>query len=224
MASPDFRAAESRSSSRNRGSRSSLPMYAAHQGGLSDEYINIASIPEKHNTVTESARAHASTKSPMHYLPPPFPPPSWEDNKPPQSIFKRHSTIFGWLAYLLFICAVGALLVTQTLRYKDTDPWTQEETAEMTQKTLMFHLWLWLSVSWAATIFFNLIANIFPYLFRIVAGFVNPGQRKYWRIFFFMRMAITYLGASVCCYIAYCIVSSSLLDLNITLLTEVACI
>ena len=208
MASPML-GSGGRSSSTGRASRGSLPRYSMPgSGGLSDElFINPGSLPVKEAGGFESLQTDYQAES-SNYMPPPFPLPSWsESQEVRQSFFRRHKKLIGWIAYCFLICAITAGLIYPIVAFRETEAWTEEETPEISHKQLVFHIFLWLLTSWGCLIFSNICINIFPHAFRIVAGLVNPGQQKYWRIFRFMKMGVTCLGGAVGTYASWAIVS-----------------
>ena len=199
-----------RSSSTSRASRGSLPRYSIPgNGGLSDElFVNAGSLPVKEAGGFDSTQPDYQARASINYLPPPFPPPPWTDSQEPKrSFFRRHKKLIGWIAYLFLICTITAGLIYPIIAFRETEAWTEEETPEISHKQLVWHVFLWLFTSWTCLIFSNLCISIFPHVFRIVAGWVNPGQQKYWRIFRFMKMGVTFLGGAVGTYISWAIVS-----------------
>jgi hypothetical protein len=74
-------------------------------------------------------------------------------------------------------------------------------------KNLGFWICAWVMVTWLSACLFHAASQIFPYLFRYVAKFVNPAHRRYWRVFRFMKWPITLLGCTIGSYISYYFVS-----------------
>ena len=187
------------------GGQDSLPMYKTQNLGLAGDYINVGP-----STMDESKQEpeYASTRSSAHYQPPPYPPPdlirSSDDN---QSTWQRHGHRIKLFFGLAIMVGVAAALVIPVIALRPTEDWTEEETPAQSKKQLDFHIYVWLFISWTNLLLWFFLAIMFPYIFKFIFGFLNPGKAKYWHMFRLMRTAITFLGASIGCYIAYIIVS-----------------
>jgi hypothetical protein len=194
----------SRSSS---SSHDSLPMYKTQNLGLANDYISVG--PQGMNDIKqeEFQQTFASARNSMNFQPPPFPPPGWHDEEVKQSFWQRHGHRIKLLFAFVFLVLVSAGLLYPVIRYRETEQWTEEETPEISQKQLYYHIFLWLFISWINAAIWFAIATAFPHVFRIVSGILNPGQQKYWHIFKFMIPAITLLGTALGVYISYVIVS-----------------
>ena len=199
-------AAGSRSSSSSRASRDSLPMYKTQNLGLASDYINVGPPPTNDIKQEEYQTQVGSSRSSINYLPPPFPPPGFNEEEVKPSFWKRHGHHIKWTLGFVTMVLICAALLYPVFKFRTTEQWTEEETPEMSDRQMQYHIFLWLFISWINLLFWWVVASAFPHVFRFVAGFVNPGQQKYWHIFRYMNAAITLLGGSIGLYIAYVIV------------------
>lgn len=191
---------------KHKSNASTSSMYTSHPPSLSSEYINIAPSPmkpeEKSHMFEEEGQGTA--RASVNYLPPPFPPPGWDPAATAQQSFlRRNSRFIKIVAYLIILILVtGALTVPVIL-------WWGRSAAELkgSDDAPLFHLALWILVSWAFFMFSNLLINLLPYVFRLMARMFNPGWVKYWRVFRFMRLAATMLGGTIGTYCSWVYVS-----------------
>ena len=80
----------------------------------------------------------------------------------------------------------------------------------MTDRILKHHIYLFLAIGFASFVVSNLLITVFPYIFRAIAPLVNPGHKKYWKIFWRMTSAITCLGGAIGTYVSYTVVCQAL--------------
>ena len=108
------------------------------------------------------------------------------------------------LRYLLVVVTMGlplAIPVMACSRYAvilDDDVAFSKQT-----QNLVYYIFLWLLITWLAACASNVLIRCFPYVFRFVAGYVNPAHRKYWRVFRVMKNPVTFLGAIVASYVSF---------------------
>ncbi|MCJ1477830.1 hypothetical protein MMC13_006503 [Lambiella insularis] len=177
-------------------------MYTSHPPSLSSEYINIAPSPMKpeEKPYMFGEEGGAAARASIAYLPPPFPPPGWDPATTAQQPFlQRHRRFIKIVAYfVVLILVTGALTVPVIL-------WWGRSATELkgVDGPPLFHLALWILVSWAFFMFSNLLINLLPYVFRAVARIANPGWVKYWRVIRFMRFAATMLGGTIGTYCSW---------------------
>ena len=189
----------------NYGPSSSNPplYYPSHEGPVS-EYITIEPISSKETGESQIFGTDGiDTSQPsINYLPPPFPPPGWADKSNSlQPFSQRYRKLIRITKYLIVVAFITAGLATPVLisHYRHT---TKER-----QKDVRYNVYLWLLITWGSACVSNVFINVFPYLFKFVAQVVNPGHVKYWRIFRFLRLAVTVLGATIGSYISFELVS-----------------
>ena len=192
-----------RPSPSSRSSDTTLPVYT--QGGLSDDFINVGLGGNEKAPRGPNRSQSTSTQLPAPaYLAAPYATRSaWILEEPKKSFLQRHGSVIGWAAYIIFILGVSAALGYATWSTREEELWTQEETPEMTERELWHHIWLFVCVGFASFVVSNLAISIFPYLFRAIAPLVNPGHKKYWRIFGRMTSAVTWLGGMIGTYVSY---------------------
>ena len=107
---------------------------------------------------------------------------------------ERNRVIFRALRFVLTTILVTVLLAIPCFvlaGYADVD--TQDKTAR--KNNLIYWIFLWLVLVWVTTCLFRFFGLVLPYVFYIVAKFVNPAHRKYWRVLRALRFPITLLGA-----------------------------
>ena len=75
------------------------------------------------------------------------------------------------------------------------------------KKNAVYWGFAWILSAWVIGCFFHFIALILPYVFWIVAKFVNPAHRRYWRVFRPLRLPITLLGGLIGSIITFDLVS-----------------
>ena len=191
-----------------RTSHEQLPTYNhVHNANSSDEFINIETGVKEETRAYPGPTESASTRPSITYLPPPFPPPGWaSEDEVRLPFFQRYRRFFRVIAYLFVLLAVTAGLTVPVVLYYDDGDWSSDEDEEK-HRDLLHHLFRWLLVSWCFFAFSNISINIFPYVFRVVARWVNPGHVKYWRIFRFMRLPVTLLGGTIGSYFSFFVVS-----------------
>ena len=185
------------------GSTSSL--YSSHPSSLSSEYINIAPSPSKPEdrgqTFPESGDVNARPS--ITYLPPPFPPPSYDPTVAARlSFLQRHRRFMKIMVYLLMLILVTAALMVPVFLWRGR--WAEERKGT---DDLRLHLSIWILASWGFFMLSNLLINLLPYGFRVFARLFNPGWIKYWRVFRFMRFASTMLGGVLGTYCSFVYVS-----------------
>ena len=178
--------------------------YPPYEGPMSD-YITIEPVSfketEKSRRVGEG-RATASQPS-INYLPPPFPPPGWVD-KPEtrQSFSHRHRKLISISKYLFIIAFFTIGFTTPLLVFH------YRHTRKERQINVQYHLCIWLLITWGSACVSNMFINTLPYIFKFLVQWINPGHVKYWRIFRFLRLAVTLLGAAIGSCISFNHVSS----------------
>ena len=186
---------------------SNPPMYLpSHQGGLTTDYINVepAYFKETGDGQSFTTATNSTSRSSITYLPPPFPPAGRVDNTDGRQTFaQRHRKSIAVIRYLTVMLLVTVCFVAPVVLFGDVKQ-------EKDKKNLRYYLSLWLLITWGCACVSNVFINLFPYVFRFVAGWVNPGHVKYWRIFRFMRLSVTLLGAAVGAYVSFIFVSSSI--------------
>ena len=187
------------------GSQDSLPMYKTQNLGLAGDYINVEA-PVMNDIKQEPE--YASTRASSHYHPPPYPPPGFNSTEETPSAWQRHGGKIKAVFGLALMIGVGVGLGVPIIKLRPGEDWTEEETPDQSQQQLDYHLYLWLFISWANLVFWVFIAMIFPYVFKFMASFLNPGQAKYWHILRMLRSGIVFVGGSIGCYVAFCIVRS----------------
>ena len=134
-------------------------------------------------------------------------PVSWrrEDEEP--SFIQRNRSLINWIVYAVIVIGIASFLGYLAWTTREAEAWTQEETPEMTERKLKHHIYLFLNCGLASFVGSNLLCTVFPYIFRAIAPLVNPGHRKYWKIFFFMRAGVTCLAGAIGTYVPYTVVS-----------------
>ena len=185
-------------------SGSNPPRYdASRQGSVSSEYISITPPSLKGNgePPTFPVDGSNSLHSSINYLPPPFPPPSVGRSPILQTFSQRHRKAIAIIKYLVILVVVTIAFATPVAIYH-----IREKTKNL-QKDVRYHLLLWTLISWLSAAISNIAITLFPYLFKFIARWVNPGHVKYWRIFRFMRLAVTLLGGAIGMYVSYTYVS-----------------
>ena len=190
-------------------SSSASSVYTSHPASLVNEYIHIASTPfkgdNKSEMFTEDESVHSRPS--LTYLPPPFPPPGYDpSSNAPQPFRQKHRRAIAVARYIFVLILITAGFTAPVVYFTLSKP---EETDGV--KDLRLPICTWLLASWGFTCVSNILINIFPYAFRLVARWVNPGQVKYWRIFRYMRLAVTLLGGAVGTYCSFVYVSYLLL-------------
>ena len=151
---------------------------------------------------------YSSSRGSINYMPPPFPPPGWQDDEEKESFWRRHSGKIKFTIGFIIMVAISAALLYPIFLYRQTEQWTEEETPEISERQLKFHIFLWLFIAWTNLVVWWGLASAFPYIFYVFASVWNPGQAKYWHILKFMTPAVTLMGGAVGNYIAYVIVRS----------------
>lgn len=107
---------------------------------------------------------------------------------------ERNRVIFHAVRFVLVTVLVAIILCIPLWifqSYRDVGVTTDDG---LQQRNLVWWLFSWFLSTWLIACFFNFIALIFPYLFWVVAKFVNPAHRRYWRIFRPLRFPFTLLG------------------------------
>jgi hypothetical protein len=79
--------------------------------------------------------------------------------------------------------------------------------ADLQYNNLVFYAFSCLETIWLCGVATDLLALLFPYVFRVVARYVNPAHHRYWRVFRTMRLPVTMLGTIIAAYVAYVTVS-----------------
>ena len=193
--------------------------YPSQAPSLANEYINIAPSPfkedmkgstysESEETVTSRLASRANS---ITYLPPPFPPPGWDPNSSVRQPFrKRHRKLLAVLLYLLLLLLSTAAFAVPAIYFLAKG--TGSKTSPEGDRDIRYHMCLWLLVSWGFFVLSNIVINVLPYAFRVIARYANPGWVKYWRIFRYMRLSVTLLGGAIGTYLAYVYVSRHLFD------------
>lgn len=184
---------------------SNPPIYLpSHQGGLTADYINIepASFKETEDGQSFATTTNNTLRSSITYLPPPFPPVGGVDNTAIRQTFaQRHRKSISVVRYLTVLLLLTVCFVAPVVLFGDVEQ-------KKDKKNLRYYVSLWLLITWGCACISNVFINLFPYMFRFVAGWVNPGHVKYWRIFRFMRLSVTLLGAAIGAYVSFVLVSS----------------
>ena len=192
------------SSHRPESANSSPPRYnASRQGSVSSEYVSITppSLKGTGDPTAFATDGSNSLRSSINYLPPPFPPPSTSQPNTRQSFSQKYRKAIAIVKYLVTLVVVTISFATPVAIYH------VREGSKNLEKDVRYHLLLWILTSWLSTATSNVSITLFPYIFKFVARWVNPGHAKYWRIFRFMRGAVTLLGGAIGTYISYTYVS-----------------
>ena len=198
------------SGSSRRASRDSLPLYnqSQYHGGLAEDYINVQPMPINEKEEGSFGRQeYGSTRSSINYMPPPFPPPEWRDDDEKETFWHRHGKSIKFAVGFMLMVLISGALIYPIILYRETEQWTEEETPEISDRQLKFHIFLYLFISWTNLVLWWGLAHAFPHIFYFFSGIFNPGQQKYWHILKFMVPAITLVGGAVGNYVAYVIVS-----------------
>ena len=177
------------------------------QGGLAQDYITVGhTADEKTRSQPGWAPSEQHEPAPDYMAPSFMTPPSWSRDEQKAPFIQRHRSAIGWIIYVTFILAGGAGLGYLVWTSREKELWTQEETPEMSERMLKHHVYLSLTSSFASFVGSNLLITVFPYIFRAIAPLINPGHKKYWKIFRFLKSAVTVLGGAIGTYIPYTVV------------------
>ncbi|MCJ1291221.1 hypothetical protein MMC34_002764 [Xylographa carneopallida] len=182
---------------------STSSMYSSHPPSLSSEYINIAPSPLKPQDKSQmfSDEGGVTTRPSITYLPPPFPPPSYDPTSTVRQTFlQRNRRFINIVAYFIMLILVTFALAVPVFLWRGR--WAEERKGA---EDLRLHLAIWIFASWAFFMLSNLLINLLPYVFKIYARLFNPGWIKYWRVFRFMRFATTMLGGILGMYCSFII-------------------
>ena len=193
----------------SRDSRDSLPLYnqTSYHGGLAEDFINVQPMPINEEKSGDFGQQYEnSRRNSVNYMPPPFPPPGWQEDEEGATFWERHGRKIKFIVAFILMVSISAALLYPIFLYRETEDWTEEETPEISDRQLKFHTFLWLFISWTNLVFWWALASLMPYAFRFFAGFFNPGQAKYWHILRFMIPAVTMLGGAIGNYIGYVMV------------------
>ena len=120
---------------------------------------------------------------------------------------ERKRVFFHALRFVLITVIVGIILCIPIFVYRDYKGIDNSKDPAVQNENLVYWLFAWFLTSWLIACFFNFIGLLFPYIFWIVAKFVNPAHRRYWRVFRPMKLPITLLGALVGFYVTFFVVS-----------------
>ena len=120
---------------------------------------------------------------------------------------ERYRVLFHALRFLLTTVIIAILLSIPLFILHDTAYIDDTADDNIQRKNLVYWFFTWFLVTWLVACFFNLVGLILPYLFWIIAKFINPAHRRYWRILRPLRFGITLLGGVLGFIIAFAIVS-----------------
>ena len=174
------------------------------RGGLTDEYIDIASTPAREKDVVSEQSSATRVPSPFSIEEP------IDHISGHLSFWQRHWKDKTVLKYLLSLIIISTIFTIPVFSFHFSN------IKDKKKKDLEFYLSLWLLTTWACACVCDVLINVFPYIFRLIAASVNPGHVKYWRIFSFMRLPVVFLGATIGSYISFWFVSfSSYFDIEL---------
>jgi hypothetical protein len=169
---------------------------------VTEHYYGIAApqVPPKDPITEERKIDPAASPSPAPEI------------QPAHHGLRRLAYAIKWLVVTVAVGAVISIPMIMTRATLNVDESGNiddvlERYFQQQYQNLVFWLFAWLLTTWIAACLFHLAALAFPYCFRIVAKFINPAHRRYWRVFHAMKWPITLLGAAIGSYIAYAFVS-----------------
>ncbi|KAK4198786.1 putative Mechanosensitive ion channel [Triangularia verruculosa] len=117
----------------------------------------------------------------------------------------RFLIIFGFVGIIL---AIPVIVIGNKDIVKKEDALDDEQFfAQRSQKTL-YYVFVWLLVTWICFAVTYVLASALPYIFRLVARYVNPAHMRYWRIIRTLRRPICIFVTICCSYIAFIITVS----------------
>lgn len=150
------------------------------QQGLREESISIIpshgeSQPEKSGFAVASGAVPSDEASAKHNSYD-FSAPPAKKSDPSRKRQKRLRLLFWGIRYfLIIILVIVALVVPIVLIGQDIDiNFDDQASVEAKQyKNLAYYLLAWLLVTWVVTCIFDIFILAFPYLFRVIARYVN---------------------------------------------------
>jgi hypothetical protein len=128
-------------------------------------------------------------------------------NNEGKTVGQRFPNFVFAVRYLFVILIVGVPLAVPMIIYWNI---SESDALENVQKNLIFYLFTWFEFSWISAIIFNLFWRAFPYIFRFVAGYVNPAHQKYWRVFRSMLFPFTVLFSVIFLFLFFSVVSGQI--------------
>ena len=119
---------------------------------------------------------------------------------------ERNRFIFHAIRFVLTVIVIGVLLCVPLFVLADYADIGDSTDDSPQRQNLVFWIFTWLFSTWIIACTFHFIALILPYVFWLVAKFVNPAHRRYWRTLRPLRLPITLLGAILGSYVTFSLV------------------
>ena len=141
-------------------------------------------------------------------------------DRPPMRVSK--AARFWWLLFAIryfFIVAVVAIgLAVPLILYRtdksfgfsDDDNTPSEAAVAVQKNNQIFYVFCWLEATWLAACVCHLAILVLPFVFYVVANYVNIAHRRYWRAFWTLKWPVTYVGASITSFVTFHYVRLSL--------------
>lgn len=137
-----------------------------------------------------------------------------EGPEPPRhsafGVHYRWQLALYFVRYVVVVAVIGIILAIPVIVFdkdQDLEDTSLEATERRQYNNLIYYIFAWLLTTWMCAVIADLVALSLPYLFRLIARYVNPAHQKYWRVFKTMRRPICWLGAVIGSFIAFTVVS-----------------
>lgn len=124
-----------------------------------------------------------------------------------KTLRQKHPILFKTIQAAACFFIIAFLLTIPILVTFDARETTEDDAKSRIRKNLVFWIFITLLANWAFVGVFYIIAMLFPYIFRLVAHYVNPAHERYWRVFIMMRSPIVILFGVIGSYITVFTVS-----------------
>ncbi|KAK4654983.1 hypothetical protein QC762_405790 [Podospora pseudocomata] len=116
--------------------------------------------------------------------------------------FIRFLIIFGFVGIIL---AIPVIVIGNKDIIKKEDALDDEQFFAQRSEKTVYYIFVWLLVTWVCFAITYIFASALPFIFRLVARYVNPAHMRYWRIIRTLRRPICIFVTICCSYIAYII-------------------
>ena len=115
------------------------------------------------------------------------------------------------IRYFFIVAFVGMGLAVPLILYRtdkefgydDEDEDKIDAAIAKEKNNLIFYVFCWLEATWLAACVCHFASLIFPYIFFLIARYVNSAHRRYWRAFRTLKWPVTLFGASITSFISF---------------------
>ncbi|KAK0644083.1 hypothetical protein B0T16DRAFT_447842 [Cercophora newfieldiana] len=150
----------------------------------------------------------------------PPPPEKTSHSTASASYFAHHGKFIVWfIKFILVAALVSVLLAIPIAILRDIENFpegaTEEELRDRLSRLYVYNVFIFLLISWLGIAFFFLLGTALPYVFRLVARYVNPAHARYWRIVRVLRRPLCWLGSVFVSFLAFEICVATNLSITI---------